>query len=89
MSAPISHFVVFGVIGIGLGCAHFTALRVNTRLYFEDGARKRAAALHLARMLLVALALVLIARFGAIALLAAFSGFVIARPLVVKGVLEP
>jgi F1F0 ATPase subunit 2 len=70
---------LFGGIGLALGLAHFYGLRRDTRAYLAHGVRVAAVAAHAARLLATAAAFVFIARSGAISLLAALAGFVVAR----------
>jgi F1F0 ATPase subunit 2 len=68
--------------GLVLGVAHFLGLYANSRLYVQRGATGKAIALHALRIALTSVGLVAIAQFGAAPLLAAFVGFLIARPAV-------
>jgi F1F0 ATPase subunit 2 len=68
-----------GGIGFALGLAHFHGLRRDTRRYLAHGMSSSAVAAHAARLLVSAAVLVLIARSGALPLLAALVGFLVAR----------
>lgn len=73
---------LFVAVGLVLGAAHFLGLYANARLYVCPGATGKAIGLHALRIALTSLGLVAIAQFGAAPLLAAFVGFLIARPAV-------
>lgn len=79
--AMILKVVLFAGVGLGSGLAHFLALRLNAFLYLGDGTLGRALALHALRMLATAAVLTWTAWVGALALLATFGGFVLARPV--------
>ena len=70
---------LFAGAGLMLGLVHFLGLRVNTRLFLEDGANLRAIGLHLMRVVATVVAFSLIAQAGALPVLAAFVGFLFAR----------
>jgi hypothetical protein len=72
--------------GLGLGGAHFGGLRRNVSLYLEPGKRARAIGLHALRMALLASGWIVIARFGALALITAFGGLLAARWIVASRV---
>lgn len=76
--------IVTALLGAALGFAYFHALRLNAQLYVCGGKLWRPVVLHLARIVGVVLAFVLIAPFGAAALLGALAGFVAARFIVVR-----
>jgi F1F0 ATPase subunit 2 len=74
---------LFAVVGFLLGFAHFTSLHRNVRAYVAGGARSRVILLHVLRLAALALAWLLVAKTaGPIGLLAAFAGFLVARPIV-------
>ena len=73
----------FVLLGGVLGAIHFATLRHNVRAYL-GGAGIRAVALHLARIALVGTAFALIAGAGALPLLAALAGFLLARLYVLR-----
>ncbi len=73
-------FSLFAAIGLGLGGAYFYALRRGLP-WLLGGAPWLGAALVLARVAAAVTAFWLIARFGPVALIAAFSGFLAARLL--------
>ncbi len=81
-------FAAFALLGALLGTGHFAALWLNVRQYLHPQPRGSAIALplslHLGRVLLTTTTFVLIAWFGAAALLVALSGFVAARALAVR-----
>ena len=70
---------VFAGAGLMVGLVHFLGLRVNTRLFLEDGANLRAIGAYLLRVVATVVAFSLIAQAGALPLLAAFVGFLFAR----------
>jgi F1F0 ATPase subunit 2 len=70
---------IFGGIGFALGLAHFHGLRRDAHRYLARGMSPRTVALHAARLLASAAVLVLVARSGAIPLIAALAGFLAAR----------
>jgi F1F0 ATPase subunit 2 len=73
----------FVLLGAVLGALHFATLRYNVGAYL-GGAGARAIALHLGRIVLVGTAFALIARAGAVPLLAALAGFMLARLYVLR-----
>jgi UPF0716 family protein affecting phage T7 exclusion len=74
---------LFGFIGLLLGAAQLVSLNENVRLYTGGGSRSAAAAFHVTRLVLAAVAWLAIARFGrAPGLLGAFAGFLVVRPIV-------
>ncbi len=81
-STAVAQIGLFATLGLGIGLVHFLALRLNTMLYAAGGAGGRAIALHIGRMLLTLALFTWMAWLGALALLAAFGGFLVARPLV-------
>ena len=75
--------MLFALLGFGLGVAQFASLRANVGLYVQSGVRASAVLLHSLRLVAVALAWVAVAYAGGAAgLVAAFAGFLIARPVV-------
>jgi F1F0 ATPase subunit 2 len=75
----LARIAVFLLVGLALGAMHFLALRLNTMLYLAPERRGRALALHALRMALIVAALLVVARLGAAALVAAFVGLIAAR----------
>jgi N-ATPase, AtpR subunit len=69
----------FGAIGLALGLAHFAGLRRDAGRYLARGVRAGIVAGHAARLVASAAVLVLVARSGAVPLLAALAGFLVAR----------
>jgi F1F0 ATPase subunit 2 len=88
---PMTLLVIalFGGIGFALGVAHFHGLRRDTRRYLAHGVRLWAVAMHMARVLATAAALVFLARSGAVALVAALAGFLAARFVAVARARRP
>jgi F1F0 ATPase subunit 2 len=74
---------MFALLGLALGILHFAALRRNADL-FARGAIGRAAALQLLRLAATVAAFALAARQGALSLLLAAAGFLLARHVVVR-----
>jgi hypothetical protein len=79
----IERLAVFGLAGLVLGGASLASLRLNTALYLSGGLW-RPIGLHLARLGIVAGALVWTAHQGAGPLIAAAAGLVLARPVVLR-----
>lgn len=74
---------LFAFFGLLLGVAQFASLDKSVRLYVGGRSLGTAAGLHVARLLLVVAAWVVVARFGrAGGLCAAFVGFLVSRPIV-------
>jgi hypothetical protein len=82
---PVSPFAagIFVGVGFALGLVHFHGLRRDARRYLARGVSLGAVAAHAARLLASAAALVIVARSGAVPLLAALAGFLAARFAVV------
>jgi F1F0 ATPase subunit 2 len=74
----------FLLAGILAGLLHFHLLRWNTGLFLTGGARRAIAAQAL-RLAVLTGVLVIAARFGALPLLLAALGVMIARQVVVRG----
>ena len=72
---------VFAVAGLVFGRVYFAALRRSVERYAAGGGRLVPAGLTLARLAGALLFLGLAARVGALPLLAAFLGFLLARSL--------
>jgi F1F0 ATPase subunit 2 len=70
---------IFVAAGLALGFMHFGALRLNGDMYLTADRRARAIGVHAIRMALIAGAWFAVAHAGAEALLAAFTGFLVAR----------
>lgn len=84
MIARVLSLGLFGGLGLLIGLAHFATLARAVRRHVGEGSRATAFALHVARMVAVVGTWVLIARLAqAPGLLAAFVGFLIARPIAV------
>jgi hypothetical protein len=74
---------LFVGVGFALGLAHFHGLRRDARRYLARGMSLGAVAAHAARLLAGAAVFVLVARSGAVPLLAALAGFLAGRFAVV------
>lgn len=87
MMAPYASLALQALFGAAVGglsgLCYFVALRWNARL-FEAGATPRALALLLVRFALLAVVLVLLAKWGALALLAGLGGLLLARRAVLR-----
>ena len=70
--------------GFTAGTVHFTLLRWNTLLYLTSGGIMRAVGMQLLRLASIALLLGLAAWHGAIALVLATMGVMLARLLVLR-----
>lgn len=68
--------------GVVLGLVHFFGLYANTRLYLRPGRAAKAIVLQVGRIAFTTAGLGAMAHVGPPALLAAFAGFLIARPAV-------
>jgi hypothetical protein len=79
LESMLFRVALFSAAGFGLGVAHFGGLRRNVALYLEPGKRARALGLHALRMALLATGWIVIARFGALALITAFVGLLAVR----------
>ena len=76
--------VGFAVIGLVVGTLHFTLLRWNTALYMRGGALVSAIGVQGLRLVVTAAALFAVAVHGALALLLAAAGVLLARMVVVR-----
>ena len=77
-------FIEYMFLGGIAGTISFLLLWVNVRLYAAPVSAWRAIALHAARVGTLAVVLVVIARAGAIPLLATLAGILIARSIVLR-----
>lgn len=69
----------FAALGLGAGLAYFRALAAAVTQTLEAGPRARPVALHVARVVLAGIFFWAVSTQGAVALLAAFAGFLAAR----------
>lgn len=74
-------FALGFLFGVTVGMAHFLLLSANARLYTAGGSWRKAGLLHASRLALTAALLWLVAQAGAIALIAALAGFLVARSI--------
>lgn len=74
----------FVLLGTLLGAGYFAALRVNVERYLSGRSPGAAVALHLGRLAVTAAAFALIAPAGAVPLLGALLGFMLARSLALR-----
>lgn len=82
-AGEVARLAAFALAGFVLGAASFASLRLNASLYVGSGLW-RPILLHLARLAVVAGALVWTAFQGAGPLLAAAAGLTLARPIAVR-----
>jgi hypothetical protein len=75
---------VWLLAGLGLGAAHFALLRRNALLYLDAGGFMRALGLQALRIGGIAAGLTFAAWHGALPLLLAALGVMIARPLMLR-----
>jgi len=75
----MSDILLFGALGLALGAVYFGGLAWTVRLFLSGRGAMLPAALTGVRFALAAAALLLAARHGAPALLAAFAGFLVMR----------
>jgi F1F0 ATPase subunit 2 len=74
--------------GIALGLAYFTAMRWSTDAFVKGDDWRQALLLTLARLAGAGIVFVIIAQAGAVALLSAFVGFLVARALALSSARE-
>ena len=74
----------FVLLGALLGAVYFIALRLNVARYLSGGSLGPALALHLGRLLLAGAGFALIAPSGAVPLLGALLGFLLARSFALR-----
>jgi F1-F0 ATPase (N-ATPase) AtpR subunit len=79
LASLLSLAAVWTAGGLLLGTAYFATLRRTVDLLLADGGRLTWAALTLGRLVAMTLFLAGAARFGALPLLGAFLGFLVAR----------
>lgn len=84
MSFPVPLFALGIVVGFVLGVIHFASLKRVTALYLGKGPVWRAIGLQVLRLTVLTVALILMARQGAVPLFAAFVGLLLARTLVLR-----
>lgn len=83
MTAQILPAVAGLLAGMLLGAAHFGSLWWNTRLY-ATGTAARALVVQVLRLGVLACGLVVLARFGAVALLAGALGLLLSRAVALR-----
>lgn len=74
----------FVLIGALLGAGYFAALRLNIERYLFGRSLGPAVALHLGRLLLAGVGFAVVAQAGAVPLLGALLGFLLARALALR-----
>lgn len=72
------------LMGFVFGIAYFIALRRTVSLFVASGGWWELSALTLGRLVAIAVFFMLLARLGAVPLLAAFLGFLLARAATVR-----
>jgi F1F0 ATPase subunit 2 len=80
----IALVMLYCAVGMVLGAIHFVALRRNVGAYVADGFKAWTVVLHVARLMLVGLVFVWLARRGGVLVLAALAGFTVARLIVAR-----
>ncbi len=81
--ALVRQALLFGLIGLVLGVAQLLSLRTVVRRYVAERSGARAIGLHVGRTAAIVVLWVIVGRLGgALGVLAAFVGFLLARPLV-------
>jgi F1F0 ATPase subunit 2 len=80
----LRHSAPFALLGALLGAGYFAALRLNVERYLFGGSPGSGVALHLGRLLLAGAGFVLMAQPGAVPLLSALVGFLLARSLALR-----
>ncbi|WP_210248570.1 ATP synthase subunit I [Rhizobium sp. RU35A] len=81
-AAPLAALIGFAA-GLALGLLHFLTLKRNTE-FFAQGRFGRAFLLQLVRFGLLIVVMVVMAKIGAVALLAGLSGLLLSRALILK-----
>ena len=81
---PVARAALSGVAGFGLGLLYFAALRFSVAAFASGGGWVVPMVLTGARIGGIALALGIAAKFGAIPLLSAFLGFLVARGVALR-----
>jgi F1F0 ATPase subunit 2 len=80
----LGHATPFVLLGALIGAGYFAALGLNVQRYLSGRSLGQAIALHIGRLLLAGAGFALIARSGAVPLLGALSGFLLARALALR-----
>jgi F1F0 ATPase subunit 2 len=80
----IAHAMLFVGAGAMIGAMHFTFLRWNAQLFISSGPVWHAVALQLARMMVTSAALLGCAYAGALPLVAALAGLLLARQFTLR-----
>lgn len=84
MTSPVLLFALALVLGFILGLFHFGSLKRVSDLYLGGRGGGLAIALQLARLALLVVVMVWLAREGALPLLAAALGLILARVVVLR-----
>lgn len=87
MTVDLAQWLLAAAVGLGgilFGLAYFAACRRSAGLFLRPGGRAAALALTLGRMACAVLLLWLAARQGALPLLAALAGFLVARGIAIR-----
>jgi hypothetical protein len=82
--ANLARIALLAIAGLAFGCAYFAALRRTVDVYVAGRHRFVPAILTLARVAGATVFLVVAVQFGALPLLAAFLGFLVARALALR-----
>jgi hypothetical protein len=85
VGASVALATAWAVAGLALGAGYFAGVRRTAELLSAGGDRVMPAALTLARFIATALCFAAAARYGALSLLSAFLGFLVARRVALRG----
>jgi F1F0 ATPase subunit 2 len=84
LTAVLGDGAPFLLLGALLGAGYFVALRLNVERYLLGRSLGPAVALHLGRLLLAGVGFAVVAQAGAVPLLGALIGFLLARALALR-----
>jgi hypothetical protein len=89
LASTIAFASATAVAGLVFGLGYFAALRQTVNLYGSGRGRLGPVVLTLGRIAGATIFLILAARFGALLLLAAFLGFLVARAFALRALRRP
>jgi F1F0 ATPase subunit 2 len=84
LTAVLGDGAPFLLLGALLGAGYFVTLRLNVERYLLGRSLGPAVALHLGRLLLAGVGFAVVAKAGAVPLLGALIGFLLARALALR-----
>ena len=84
LTAVLGNGAPFLLLGALLGAGYFVTLRLNVERYLLGRSLGPAVALHLGRLLLAGVGFAVVAKAGAVPLLGALIGFLLARTLALR-----